>query len=114
MAAGWSVVIGDVNETRGGAIAEELGPAAVYLKLDVASEQDVSRFCDEVIAIHGRVDAVINSAGLLQNPVRIAELDMAEFDRIHAVNVRGTLLVNRAFPLTWQSAAVGRSSIFAR
>ncbi len=97
VAAGWSAVIGDVNETRGRAIVEELGPAAIYLKLDVASEQDVNRCCDEVIAIHGRVDAVINSAGLLQNPVRLAELDIGEFDRIHAVNVRGTLLVNKAF-----------------
>ena len=44
-----------------------------------------------------QVDAVVNSAGLLQNPVRLADLDMAEFDHIHAVNVRGTLLVNRSF-----------------
>ena len=39
VAAGWAAVIGDVNETRGRAIVEELGPAAIYLKLDVASEQ---------------------------------------------------------------------------
>ncbi len=95
--AGWSVVIGDINEARGMAIAQELGKAAKFLRLDVASEDDVKLFCDEVYALHQDVDAVVNSAGLLQNPVRIAELDMAEFDRIHAVNVRGTLLVNRCF-----------------
>lgn len=95
--AGWSVVIGDINETRGMAIAQELGKAAQFLRLDVASEDDVKLFCDKVYALHQDVDAVVNSAGLLQNPVRIAELDMAEFDRIHAVNVRGTLLVNRCF-----------------
>jgi len=95
--AGWLVVIGDMNAARGMEVARELGAAAKFLPLDVASEPDVTRFCGDVYALHGHVDAVVNSAGLLQNPVRIAELDMAEFDRIHAVNVRGTLLVNRSF-----------------
>jgi NAD(P)-dependent dehydrogenase (short-subunit alcohol dehydrogenase family) len=97
MEAGWSVVIGDVNETRGIAVANELGTAVKFLRLDVASEIDVMRFSDDVYSLHQHVDAVVNSAGLLQNPVRIAELDMTEFDHIHAVNVRGTLLVNRRF-----------------
>ena len=97
MEAGWSVVIGDVNETRGMAVANELGTAVKFLRLDVASEIDVTRFSDDVYSLHQHVDAVVNSAGLLQNPVRIAELDMTEFDHIHAVNVRGTLLVNRRF-----------------
>jgi NAD(P)-dependent dehydrogenase (short-subunit alcohol dehydrogenase family) len=95
--AGWSVVIGDISETRGAAVANELGQAARFLRLDVSSEDDVRRFRDDVYALHGDVDAVVNSAGLLQNPVRIADLDMAEYDHIHAVNVRGTLLVNRCF-----------------
>jgi NAD(P)-dependent dehydrogenase (short-subunit alcohol dehydrogenase family) len=48
------------------------------------------------------VDALVNSAGLLQNPTRLTDLDMAEFDRIHSVNVRGTLLTSRGFaaPMT--------------
>ena len=95
--AGWSVVIGDNNEARGLAVATELGQAVRFLKLDVASEDDVKRFCSDVYRLHANVDTVVNSAGLLQNPVRIADLDMAEFDHIHAVNVRGTLLVNRCF-----------------
>ena len=51
----------------------------------------------------------MNSAGILQNAVRMTEMDMAEFDRIHAINVRGTLLVNRAFGKAM--AAAGRGAI---
>jgi NAD(P)-dependent dehydrogenase (short-subunit alcohol dehydrogenase family) len=109
VAAGWSVIIGDVNEHRGQSVAKELGHSAGFLKLNVASEDDVNRFCDEVYAIHKSVDAVVNSAGLLQNPVRISNLDIAEYDHIHAVNVRGTLLVNKAF--SSRMAERGRGAI---
>lgn len=107
--AGWAVVIGDLNAERSTAIVSELGGSACYLPLDVSSADDVTRYCTEVYTRHPRVDAVVNSAGLLQNPVRLADLDLAEFDRIHNVNVRGTLLVNRAFAP--QMAAAGRGAI---
>lgn len=94
-ADGWSVEIADLNAGRGAEIAGELG--GVFSPLDVASETAVASFAAAVRARRGHVDALVNSAGLLQNPVRLAKLEMAEYDRIHGVNVRGTLLVNRAF-----------------
>ncbi|HSI40154.1 MAG TPA: SDR family oxidoreductase [Xanthobacteraceae bacterium] len=94
-AAGWHVVVGDRDTERGAAIAAELG--CVFAPLDVASEAAVDAFAAAVYARHGRADALVNSAGLLQNAVRSVDMAMEEFDRIHTVNVRGTLLANRAF-----------------
>ncbi|MEO8883288.1 MAG: SDR family oxidoreductase [Devosia sp.] len=103
--AGWDVAIGDVNASRGTAIAAEIG--ATFHPLDVASEDAVEAFATAMYRQFGRTDALVNSAGLLQNPVRIAKLDMAEFDRIHTINVRGTLLVNRSFSTRMAEAGSG-------
>lgn len=104
-AGGWIVEIADRNESRGSQIAAELD--ATYETLDVADEAAVATYCAAVLKRRGQVDAVVNSAGVLQNAVRIPEMDMAEFDRIHAINVRGTLLVNRAFGAAMLAAGSG-------
>lgn len=106
-AAGWTVEIADLNAARGEEIARELGGA--YTRLDVSSEDAVAAFAAAVAVRRARVDALVNSAGLLQNPVRLEALEMAEYDRIHGVNVRGTLLVNRA--LAPRMAATGGGAI---
>ena len=94
-AGGWTVEIADRNDERGAAIARETG--ATYTSLDVTDDAAVSDYAKNVLERRGGVDAVVNSAGVLQNAVRATEMDIAEFDRIHAINVRGTLVVNRAF-----------------
>jgi NAD(P)-dependent dehydrogenase (short-subunit alcohol dehydrogenase family) len=104
-AAGWQVMIGDVDETRGNEVANRLekgGSACRFFKLDVTSKNAVQAFSGSVYGQCGQVDALINSGGILQNAVRTIDLDMDEFDRVFAVNVRGTMLVNQAFgrPMT--------------
>ncbi|MFK8253222.1 SDR family NAD(P)-dependent oxidoreductase [Ancylobacter terrae] len=99
VAAGWHVVLADIDTERGEAIAAELAPGGriSFMPLDVAREEAVEAFAAAVYDRYGRVDALVNSAGLLQNAVRSVDMSIAEFDRIHTVNVRGTLLANRAF-----------------
>lgn len=104
-AGGWVVEIADQNTSHGKQICLELD--ATYEALDVADEASVNAYAAAVLQRRGQVDAVVNSAGVLQNAVRITEMDMAEFDRIHAINVRGTLLVNRAFGAAMTAAGSG-------
>lgn len=92
---GWTVEIADRNDARGVGVATEIG--AAYSTLDVTDDTAIAAYAEAVLARRGAVDAVVNSAGILQNAVRALEMDMAEYDRIHAINVRGTLVVNRAF-----------------
>ena len=66
-------------------------------------------FVAAVYADCDRVDALVNSGGILQNAVRVTDLDIAEFDRLWAVNVRGTMLVNQAFGR--RMVAAGQGSI---
>lgn len=94
--AGWRTVSADIDVKRGSAVVEELtrsGADSQFVRVDMAEEKDIEALAERF----GAVDALINSAGLLQNAVRVLDMDIAEFDRIQAVNVRGTLLASRHF-----------------
>lgn len=111
-AAGWRVVSGDRDAARGEAVVAELrqaGAAAAFLPLDVAEEASVEAFVAAAYGLHGRADALVNGAGVLQNAVRVTDMDIAEFDRITTINVRGTLLVSRAVGA--RMCAAGRGAI---
>lgn len=100
VAAGWRTVMADVNVERGAAIAAELseaGGAVTFSRLDVADQDAVEAFADDVYATYGSVAALVNSGGVLQNAVRITEMPMADFDRIIDINLRGSLLMGRTF-----------------
>jgi 3-oxoacyl-[acyl-carrier protein] reductase len=63
---------------------------------DVADEMAVDRFFDDAIKALGVPDILVNNAGILtESP--IAETRMDDFDRVMAVNLRGTFLASRAF-----------------
>lgn len=97
VSAGWRVVIADINDERGKAIAAELGAAVSYRHLDVSNEQAVTQFKEAVYAEHGPVSALVNSGGILQNATKVTKMPVEEFDRIIDVNLRGTMLTARAF-----------------
>ena len=105
VAAGWTVEIADLDVARGTGVAAEIG--AGFTALDVADDQATEAFAATVWARHGGVRALVNSAGILQNAVRTTEMDMAEFDRIHDVNTRAVLLMNRAFGAAMAGAGQG-------
>jgi NAD(P)-dependent dehydrogenase (short-subunit alcohol dehydrogenase family) len=106
--AGWAVAIGDINLDRADAVAADLQAATAHA-LDAASEASIDAFVTGVYGRHGRVDALVNSAGLLQNAVRTIDMRVDEFDRLFAVNVRGTMLMSRAIGA--HMAAAGSGSI---
>ncbi|MBN3787335.1 SDR family oxidoreductase [Burkholderia sp. Ac-20353] len=99
-AAGSRVVIGDLNAERGRLVVDELrgaGHDAVFYPVDLASDSSIREFADAILKSQGVPDALVNSGGILQNAVRLLEMDVAEFDRLMNVNVRGTLLASRMF-----------------
>jgi NAD(P)-dependent dehydrogenase (short-subunit alcohol dehydrogenase family) len=99
-AADYRVLIADVNAERGQAIAQELrkvGAEVDFHTVDVSSEEGVDAFALQVQERHGAPDALVNSGGILQNAVRVLDLDIGEVDRIYDINVRGTVLMSRAF-----------------
>ena len=108
--SGDTVVIADINEPGGKAVVEEVeaaGGEAIYREVDVAHDESVLALVEKVEQGIGVPTVLVNCAGLLQNPSRLVDLDMAEHDRIWAVNYRGTFLCCRAFAPGMISAGGG-------
>ncbi|KAL6657133.1 hypothetical protein ACP70R_004913 [Stipagrostis hirtigluma subsp. patula] len=93
---GARVIIADVQDDLGHAVAAELGgpdAACCYTRCDVADEAQVAEALDLAVARHGRLDVVFNNAGVSgdMTPVPLASVDLADFDRVMAVNTRAVL-----------------------
>ncbi|KAG2557900.1 sex determination protein tasselseed-2-like [Panicum virgatum] len=90
-----AVILVDINSELGRETARELGPKAHFVPCDVAIEDSVAAAVDAAVARHGRLDVMLNSAGvvgpLTPGTSRLASLDLAQFDAVMSVNVRGTL-----------------------
>ena len=89
---GARVVLTDLNDTAGEALAAELGAGAVFVKHDVANARDWA----EVVRLgekrFGRIDVLVNNAGILGPVAGTAELSESEFLRVCAVNQTGVFL----------------------
>lgn len=85
------------NRDRAQQTADEitaLGGAATVVTADVADEQQVAALFDEVESEFGGVDVVVNTAGIM-TLAPLAELDLADLDRMLRTNVRGTFAVSQ-------------------
>lgn len=83
----------DVLDPEGTALAEEIG--GTYRHLDVRDEAGWGNLVGELVDAHGRVDVLINNAGIFATG-RHFEIDPAEFQRIMDVNCLGVFLGMRA------------------
>ncbi|WP_420963116.1 SDR family oxidoreductase [Brucella sp. IR073] len=70
------------------------GGEAKAFKADVASEEEVKALFDFAEQAFGGVDVSVNCAGVTTTKP-LVEFTVEEFDRIHAINVRGTFLISR-------------------
>ena len=100
--AGASVLVADVDLERAEQVAGRVGAAggtASPLFLDVTDETSITQTVKEVAAGYGRLDALVNNAGI-DATVSVEELTVESWDRIMAVNLRGPFLMAQAvFPL---------------
>ncbi|HQT65298.1 MAG: short-chain dehydrogenase [Acidocella sp. 20-57-95] len=81
------------NEAAGNALAAELG--ADFLAQDIAAPEAASRLVACALGLHGRLDVLVNNAGVLFNGT-VATCTDAEWDRIMAVNVTSVFRLCRA------------------
>jgi len=89
--SGTRMILGDIDLERAMATAAEIGGAATALCLDVTQPEDWSDAIDRVRTDAGRLDALVNSAGLLSLGT-VEECSLEEWRRIQSVNVEGTFL----------------------
>jgi len=94
-AEGARVVVGDVREDEGRALAEELGDCARFVTLDVTDEASWAGLVKSTGGWFGPPTVLVNNAAIIPF-AHLADMDAAAFDQCLAVNVRGTFLGMRA------------------
>ena len=91
VAEGAKVVIADILDEPGQALADELGDAARYVHLDVSDEEQWQAAVEAAITAFGKVNVLVNNAGIVQ-VAPLKSLDVAKWNRVLAVNLTGAML----------------------
>lgn len=86
---GARVVIGDLDEVGAEAAAKELGDAAIGVRCDVVSADDVQGLIDAAVATYGSLDVFVNNAGVLRD-APMQTMSEEDFDLVVQVNLKGT------------------------
>ncbi|MDP1878296.1 MAG: SDR family NAD(P)-dependent oxidoreductase [Actinomycetota bacterium] len=92
---GMAVVVADLNLDGARASAAGLGDLALGVEVDVTSDDSVRRLADEVARAFGRLDVLVNNAGIISRTPS-ADLDTAAWLRELDVNLGGAMRCSRA------------------
>ena len=100
---GARVVLGDVLDELGNAVAASIGANALYVHHDVAKEESWKAAIGAAVSKWGKLDILINNAGIL-HVAPIAQIELADYMRIVNVNQVGCLLgMKHAIPVMAQA-----------
>jgi NAD(P)-dependent dehydrogenase (short-subunit alcohol dehydrogenase family) len=94
---GARVVVNDIDERGGARVTAEIEKAqgqgsALFIKADVAANADVARLVRAALDRYGKLDIVVNNAGVTHINGPMLEVSEALFDRVFAVNVKSLYL----------------------
>ena len=94
-ASGAKVVVADFNEEKGRAVVAAItqsGGIAHFVKVDISKSDQVEAMVKETVATFGRLDVAVNNAALTPDDKPVAEFDEDYWDRLMAVDLKGTAL----------------------
>ena len=121
---GASVMLVDIDETTGSALARTLsdeGHRAAFVRADVSSKSEVDAAVAATVARFARIDILVNNAGIT-HAAEFLEVEENDFDRVIAVNLKsmflmsqavGRLMVKQSWPGKRTGAIVNMSSVNA-
>jgi len=88
---GAKVVVADFNEAEGRATAQAIN--GTFISVDVTSEASVKALCEQIAQSHGKLDGLVQTAGILTGAyVSIEDFDMDTFRKVLEVNTIGSFL----------------------
>ncbi|HHC1581348.1 TPA: glucose 1-dehydrogenase [Klebsiella pneumoniae] len=103
---GAKVVIIDLNGEASKTAAAALGEGHLGLAANVADEVQVQAAIEQILAKYGRVDVLVNNAGITQ-PLKLMDIKRANYDTVLDVSLRGTLLMSQAVIPTMRAQKSG-------
>ncbi|MEE3360361.1 MAG: L-iditol 2-dehydrogenase [Pseudomonadota bacterium] len=92
---GAQVIIADIDADRGAETATELGEKAAFVRLDVTDQDSIDQAIASAAETFGQIDILVNNAAIF-TAAPIVEIDRADYDRVFAINVSGTLFMMQA------------------
>jgi NAD(P)-dependent dehydrogenase (short-subunit alcohol dehydrogenase family) len=92
VANGARVVVADFQEEAGKKVAAQLGEAARFIRCDVTKEADVEAAVDLAVSAFGRLDVMVNNAGIVGAVGPIAKTSVEAWDATIDVLLRGVFL----------------------
>ncbi|KGQ69755.1 short-chain dehydrogenase [Chelonobacter oris] len=93
---GAKIVIADLNEQASVNAANALpGEGHMGVAVNVADEQQVQAAKEKILAKYGRIDSLVNYAGITQ-PLKVMDIKAENYDAVLNVSLRGTLLMSQA------------------
>ena len=90
---GAKLVIADVADAPGRALARELG--GTYMHCDVGDKADIDAIVAQALATHGRIDVLVNNAGIFK-AADFLDVTEEDFDEVLRVNLKGAFLMGQA------------------
>jgi len=100
LAEGGKVIVGDVIDEAGEELANELGPNAAYVHLDVSDPESCSAAIRSAIETFGRLDGLVNSA-IRMAPGALLDLSLEDWNTVLGVGLTGTFLMTQAAGRWW-------------
>ena len=107
---GYNIVVADMNLEGANNVAEEvcqLGRKAIGVEVNVTDESSIQAMAEQALDKMGHVDVLVNCAGITQ-PVTVLDTTVADWERIMAVNLRGTFLCSKAILPGMKNQKYGR------
>jgi NAD(P)-dependent dehydrogenase (short-subunit alcohol dehydrogenase family) len=103
---GAKVVVSDIDDAHGQAVAQEIGGA--YVHCDVGDRAQVDVLVAKAMGSHGRIDVLVNNAGIFRAS-EFLDITEADFDAVLRINLKGSFLVGQA--VAREMAKAGRGAI---
>jgi len=95
---GSKVVIAELQEESGQATAQQIqrkGGSALFLRTDITQASDVERMVEEALQAYGRIDVLVNNAGINPSRTPVHETPEEAWDQTLAVNLKGAFLCSK-------------------
>lgn len=89
-----NIVISDLDQAAVDKVASEIGGSAVGFRANVTSSDDVEQLFEKVKEHFGRVDVVVNNAGVTRDALMI-RMDEKDWDMVLDINLKGSFLVTK-------------------